>query len=89
MTDTTETARAAERLRGIRICMGLPWPAEYRQHVFDSLGESADLLDEAAAALREMMTATGPICGLDPAEVIDARERARAVLARLNGETPR
>jgi hypothetical protein len=82
-TETTRAARLVDELRAVSDADdGSSWNAGL-------MGEAADLLDEAAAALREMMTATGPICGLDPAEVIDARERARAVLAALNGETPR
>jgi hypothetical protein len=89
MTDTTETTRAAERLETRSMADRLRgWAEFYRVHratPTPEIEQAADLLDEAAAALREMLTVTDQWG--EPVE--DEDVVARAVLARLDGETPR
>jgi hypothetical protein len=75
---TTETTRVAGRLRRYADDLRAVVPRHLAR-------ESADLLDEAAAALRELMSNSGPLSGAHRDEWLEANNRAGAVLARLNG----
>ena len=46
-----------KRLIGIATTMGLPWPPEYRQQVFDTCNEAAEGIERMHAALAELAEA--------------------------------
>jgi recombinational DNA repair ATPase RecF len=96
MTDTPETRertlqdiaatleRAAYHLRE----EGFLRVAHECEEALPPVRAAADIIDELSAALRELMSNSGPLSGAHRAEWVEAVNRAGVALAAARGETP-